>query len=164
MKIPTRLCAQIVTLALASQLSSGLSAAEYDGGVKARLISQTGVTGNGAKIRYPALDEPEVSALEVEIAKGAQTGWHRHPVPVYAYVLSGTLQVEMEDGKALTFKRGDAIVEVVDAWHNGRNVGCEPVRLAVFYTGGKAVPNVEKSPKDLGTRLAASALNCPAPE
>lgn len=164
MKISTLLCAQIVTLTLASQLSPCLSAAEYDGGVKARLISQTGVTGNGARIKYPVLDEAVVSALEVEIAKGAQTGWHRHPVPVYAYVLGGTLQVELEDGKALTFKRGDAIVEVVDAWHNGRNVGCEPVRLAVFYTGGKGVPNVEKSPKDLGTKLAASPQNCPAPE
>ena len=71
MKIPTRLFAQIVALALASLLSPGLSAAEYDGGVKARLISQTGITGNGAKIRYPVLDEPVVSALEVEIAKGA---------------------------------------------------------------------------------------------
>ena len=141
---------------------SCLWAADYDAAVKARLITQTEVTGNGDKIKYPAFASPEVSALEVDIAVGAETGWHQHPVPVYGYVLAGRLRVDMEGGKSLTFKPGDAIIEVVDAWHNGRNVGCEPVRLAVFYLGGKDVPNVVKSPNDLGKSSAAALEKCPA--
>ena len=165
MKIPAKFFAKTVALALSGLLPcSSLWAAEYDAAVKARLISQSGVTGSGDKIQYPAFSNPEVSALEVDFARGAQTGWHKHPVPVYAYVVSGVLQVELEDGKSLTFKPGDAIIEVVNTWHNGRNIGCEPVRLAVFYTGGKDVPNVEKSPKDLGTKLPASTLSCPKPD
>ena len=137
-------------------------AADYDAAVKARLITKTEFTGNGDRIKYPSFDAPEVSALEVDIAVGAETGWHKHPVAVYGYVLAGRLQVDMEGGKTLTFKPGDAIIEVVDAWHNGRNVGCEPVRMAVFYLGGKDVPNVIKSPNDLGKSPAAPVERCAA--
>lgn len=143
-------------------LLSSLQAAEYDAAVTARLITKAENTGNGDKIRYPAFNNPEVSALEVVVARGAETGWHKHPVPVYAYVLSGTLMVDIEGKQSLTFNPGDAIIEVVDTWHNGRNVGCEPVRLAVFYLGGKDIPNVEKSPQHLGYITPAPALNCPA--
>lgn len=66
----------------------------------------------------------------------------------------------MEGGKSLSFKPSDAIIEVVNAWHNGRNIGCEPVRLAVFYLGGKDVANVVKSPNDLSTNSPAPVENC----
>ena len=55
----------------------------------------------------------------------------------------------LEDGKKTQFKEGDAIVEVVGINHNGANRGDEPVRLIVFYTGVKEVPNViRKERKD----------------
>jgi quercetin dioxygenase-like cupin family protein len=76
-----------------------------------------------------------VIAALVDIAPGAQTGWHLHWFPVYAYVLSGTLQVELEDGRTNVFKQGQVIVEVQKLSHNGRNIGSDPVRLIVFYTG-----------------------------
>lgn len=141
-------------------LASPSFGAEYDGGVKARVITQSGVTGNGDAIRYPDFAQPEVTALEVDIAPRAATGWHKHPVPVYGYVVSGRLEVDMEGGKSLSFKPGDAIIEVVDTWHNGRNAGCEPVRLAVFYLGGKGVANVLKSPAEL--RQAEAPPSCPS--
>ena len=162
--MPKKLSTNVLALVCLLPFSS-LWAADYDGAVKARLITQTGVTGNGEKIRYPAFDTPQVSALEVDIAPGAQTGWHKHPVPVYAYVLAGRLQVDMDGGKSLTFNQGDAIIEVVDAWHNGTNVGCEPVRLAVFYLGAEGVSNVVKSPSDLAAKETTSPARvdrCPA--
>lgn len=117
---------------------------QYASGVSAKVLSKTGVTGNGARIAYPATDQAEVTAMTVDIAPGAETGWHKHPIPVYAYVISGTIEVELEDGRKLTFQEGDAIVEVVDTFHNGRNKGATPVRLAVFYTGIAGQPNVIK--------------------
>lgn len=134
---------------------------EYNAAVQARLISKSEVTGNGGKIRYPVSSQPEVSAYEVDFSVGAETGWHKHPVPVYAYVVAGRLQVELEGGKLLNFKPGDAIIEVVDAWHNGRNIGCEPVRLAVFYLGSKEVGNVVKSPKNLSVSPPPPVRECP---
>ena len=80
----------------------------------------------------------------VELAPGAETGWHKHPIPVYAYVISGNLSVELEDGKCLSFAAGDAVIEVVNTLHNGKNSGTEPVELAVFYLGVKGTPIVIK--------------------
>ncbi len=117
---------------------------DYNGGVSATVLKRTLVTGNGQKIVYPVTDKAEVTAMKVDIPAGSETGWHRHPVPVYAYVLSGTLDVELEDGQVMTFRGGDAIIEVVDTLHNGRNRGSGTVRLAVFYTGVEGKPNVVK--------------------
>lgn len=114
----------------------------YQSEVRVQVLKKTTTTSNGQRIRYPSTDSAEVTAVTVELAPGAETGWHRHPVPVCAYVLSGSIRIELEDGKRLLFKAGDAIIEVVDTLHNGRNTGMEPVRLAVFYLGSVGKPNV----------------------
>jgi quercetin dioxygenase-like cupin family protein len=123
-------------------------AADYNPGVTAKILQKTGVTGNGQKIVYPCTDKAEVTAMTVELAPGAETGWHRHTMPVYAYVVSGTLAVELEGGKTFSFTAGDVIIEVVDTLHNGRNLGTEPVKLAVFYLGAEGLPNVIKAAAD----------------
>ncbi len=119
--------------------------ADYGSGVTAKILKKTFVTGNGQKITYPCTDRAEVTAMTVELAPGAETGWHKHPVPVYAYVISGNLSVELEDGKTLSFHSGDAVIEVVNTLHNGKNIGTEPVKLAVFYLGVEGTPNVIKA-------------------
>lgn len=118
--------------------------ADYDSGVLGKVILQTDVTTNGDPIVYPKTHNPKVTIMTVDIAPGAQTGWHSHPVCVYAYVLAGILTVEIEGGKTAEFKEGDAIVEVVNTPHNGINHGKHPVKLVVFYLGGKDIPNVMK--------------------
>jgi len=120
------------------------SAADYNSGVSAKVLKKTSVTGNGQKITYPNTDRAEVTAMLVELAPGAETGWHKHPVPVYAYVVSGNLSISLEDGTLLSFGAGDAIIEVVNTLHNGENRGVEPVKLAVFYLGIEGSPNVIK--------------------
>jgi len=119
-------------------------AGDYNSGVTAKILGKTSVTGNGQKITYPVTDRAEVTAMSVDLAPGAETGWHKHPVPVYAYVISGNLFVEIEDGKQLSFGAGDAVIEVVDTFHNGKNRGNEPVKLAVFYLGLEGAPIVIK--------------------
>jgi quercetin dioxygenase-like cupin family protein len=122
-------------------------AAEYDTGVKARVLLQTETTSIGDPIVCLKSDKPKITVMTVDIASKAQTGWHYHPVPVYAYVASGNLTVEFQDGRFAEFKEGDAIIEVVNLPHNGVNRGDVPVKLVVFYTGGKDIPNVIKSDK-----------------
>lgn len=118
--------------------------ADYNSGVSSTVLKKTTTTGNGDKIVYPVTDRPEVTAMTVEMAPGAQTGWHKHPVPVYAYVVAGNLSVELESGPPLSFRAGDAVIEVVNTLHNGRNLGPDPVKLAVFYLGTEGSPNVVK--------------------
>ena len=107
-------------------------------------VRKTTTTTNGGKISYPRTESPEVTVVTVEIPPQGETGWHMHPVPVYGYVLAGELVVEFEDGKQSRFKEGDAIIEVVNAPHNGKNTGTVPVKLVVFYTGAEGQPNTIK--------------------
>jgi quercetin dioxygenase-like cupin family protein len=123
-------------------MSSLVSAAEYIGDVQARVVLKTKNTSNGQPIAYLKMDNPEVTVMTVELPPGAETGWHTHPVPVYAYVLSGSLTIELEDKKISLFQEGDAIIEVVNTRHCGKNTGDVPVKLIVFYTGAENLPNV----------------------
>lgn len=138
-KLPTAL---LLPLVLA--MATSLHAAEYIGKIKADKILVTTTAGNGQHLAYLQTDRPEVTAMTVEIPPGADTGWHLHSFPVYAYVLAGTLKVEIADGTTLSFQQGDAIVEVQNLGHNGFNRGSEPCRLAVFYTGEVGRPLVTK--------------------
>lgn len=79
--------------------------------VKVTPLKKTTTTTTGQKVSYPKTDSPEVTAVLVEIPVGGETGWHLHPVPVYAYVLSGALTVEMDKGERFSFKEGDALVK-----------------------------------------------------
>lgn len=120
----------------------------YDAGVQGKVILQTEKMSNGEPIDYLDHDNPLVTVMRVEIAPGAQTGWHSHPMPVYAYVLQGKLDVQVEGGKTNEFKEGEAIIEVVNLLHNGINNGQIPVKLVVFYLGAKETPNVVKAEKN----------------
>jgi len=122
-----------------------ISAGEYDSGVKAKVILKTATTGNGEPIAYLKTENPEITAMTVDIAPGAETGWHSHSVPVYAYVMSGSLTVNIEGNITRKFNPGDVIIEVVNTRHNGVNEGKVPVSLIVFYTGARDMPNVIKS-------------------
>ncbi len=98
-----------------------------------KLIS-TQSSWDDATLVYPK-GKPEMTSLHIDIAPGAETGWHLHPVPSFAYVLQGQLEIQLKDGKVKRVKAGDAFAEVVNTLHNGRNVGHDTVKLVVFYVG-----------------------------
>jgi len=89
---------------------------------------------DGKPIEYPA-GKAEVTGMVIEIAPGGETGWHLHPVPSFGMVLEGELEVRLKNGATKRLKSGEALAEVVDVSHNGRNVGSVPVKLVVFYIG-----------------------------
>ena len=115
--------------------------------IRATPILRTTTTAAGQPIAYPNVDQPEVTAVLVEIPPGAETGWHTHPYPAYAYVLSGELTVDFEGGKSKAYKAGDAMAEAVKVLHRGRNIGSEPVKLVMFVTGEKGLPFTLKAPQ-----------------
>lgn len=133
-----------LTLAI---IASTANAGDYAGGVSAKLVLRTTTTSSGEKVAYPTTKQAEITAMRVDIAPGSETGWHLHPFPVYAWVVSGSLTIELEGGKRHSYEEGDAIVEAVGTLHNGKNQGTVPVRLLVFYTGSEGAPNVERPPK-----------------
>ena len=109
------------------------------------LLSST-KTSSGQPIAYPKTDTPRVTAVLVEIPPGAETGWHQHPYPCYAYILSGELTVEVKGDSPKKLRAGDAFFEVVDTIHNGTNHGTEAVRLVMFVTGEEGKPFTVRVP------------------
>jgi quercetin dioxygenase-like cupin family protein len=124
------------------------AAGDYASGVEASLILKTTTTTGHYPAKYLNTDNPEITVMKVEIEPGAETGWHSHPVPLYAYVLEGNLTVEVKGGKTYQFAAGDAIVEFVNVPHNGKNLGTVPVVLVAFYTGAIGMPNTVVVPSD----------------
>lgn len=124
----------------------GLGAAEgpeaegYRKEIAIRPLLRTTVDAAGQPIAYPATAHPQVTAVQVRIPPGAETGWHKHPYPCFGYILSGTLTVEMEGGKTLTLTPGQALAESVNVLHNGVNRGDEPVELVMFVMGEQDKP------------------------
>jgi quercetin dioxygenase-like cupin family protein len=116
-----------------------------ESGVTATTFLKTDRSWDEEPLRYPE-GSPEVSGLIIEIAPGAVTGWHRHPVPSFALIIEGELEVELKDGRRLLLQAGDGLAETVNVWHNGRNVGSLPVKLAVFYAGVKEQPLTQVEP------------------
>ncbi len=112
---------------------------------KVEQLEVTSTNYAGQPLVYPQSGTPEVTALVVHMPPGSSTGWHKHPVPVYAYMLEGELTVRTENGIEKKFVKGEPIIEVLNLMHNGTNTGKKTASLVVFYTGFKGMPNVIKA-------------------
>ena len=120
-------------------------AIEQTKAVKVSTVLKTQTSWDGQPLQYPAGDA-EVTGMLIEIAPGGETGWHLHPVPSFGMVVQGELEVSLKDGRKKWLKAGDALAEVVNTAHNGRNVGTEAVKLVVFYAGSKGLSLSQKIP------------------
>ncbi|CBS86104.1 Protein of unknown function [Azospirillum lipoferum 4B] len=101
-------------------------------------LLQTETNSNGTPIVYPK-GTPQVTARITEIPPGARTGVHTHQIPLFVYILGGTLTIRGEAGESTVYKEGDAYMERTD-WHEGINEGSEPVRLLAVYPGEVGTP------------------------
>ena len=96
-------------------------------------------------VKLPPVDASKVSQIIQYEAKQnvpfplEEVAWD---FQILGTTASGELEVLLEGGRHLTYKTGDAIIEVVGTMHNGINKGSEAARLVVFYTGSKGQPNV----------------------
>lgn len=110
-------------------------------GFRATPVFQGTRTGIGQEIQFP-LFRNQVTALLVEIAPGGETGRHQHPVPTFVYVLEGTVTIEIEGHPQVVHTSGQAFLETVNTWHNGRNRGTAPLKLLVVFSGEEGKPNL----------------------
>ncbi len=88
----------------------------------------------------------QVTSTIVTIAPGEETAWHKHGVPLYAYVLSGDLTIDYGDRGERRFSAGSAFMEAMDHWHRGTNRGSQPVRILAVYLGVSDAPAVIPRP------------------
>ncbi|MEI7829386.1 MAG: cupin domain-containing protein [Prolixibacteraceae bacterium] len=114
--------------------------AQYKNDLEIEQILKSDTTSIGQKIRYPNFQNEEVTMLKITIPSGKTTGWHEHNIPVFAYVLKGTLTVEFEGNRVVQFKENSSFAEVIHTQHRGINNEKEDLVLLAFYLGEKGKP------------------------
>ncbi|MBY0417065.1 MAG: cupin domain-containing protein [Pararheinheimera sp.] len=130
----------VVGCALFLSFSSTLFAIETSSAVKVTPVLKTSQSWDGALLKYPQ-GQAEITGIRIEIAPGGETGWHLHAVPSFGVVLQGQLEITLRNGKKNVVKAGDALAEVVNTAHSGKNIGTEPVQLLIFYAGAVGQAN-----------------------
>lgn len=113
-----------------------------DAGYPAVDLLSTGKTVVGEDITYPTTGPAHVTSSIVTVAPHSPTVLHRHGVPMFAYILEGTLTVDYGDHGKRTYKTGDALVEAMAVPHKGINETDKPVRILTVYMGAEGAKNV----------------------
>lgn len=111
--------------------------AQYSNELQIEKVLVTDTTSLGQRIAYPLAEHSEVTILKITMRPGQSTGWHKHEIPVFAYILQGTLTVDFESGKSLTFREQSSFAEVADVYHNGQNKENGDLILLAFFMGDK---------------------------
>ncbi|QTX32326.1 cupin domain-containing protein [Aminithiophilus ramosus] len=121
-----------LALALFFCLTSPAAAHE---GPHVDVLAKTTSSWDGTTLASYPEGQPEITVLHITVPPKTSLALHRHPVINAAVLLEGELTVITEKEETLHVKAGEALVEVVDKWHYGRNDGDVPVVLVVFYAG-----------------------------
>lgn len=110
-------------------------------GVSAEVLLATSETVLGQAFAYPAGAAPKVTAVIATLPPGAQSGFHHHNGPLFAYILEGELTVTYEGAGERVFQAGDSQIEAITTPHNGRNSGSGPLRILAVFIGAEGIPN-----------------------
>jgi quercetin dioxygenase-like cupin family protein len=137
---------RMIAAILISSALLGAQAAKAPNPLQVKTLLQTDKAWDGkAYESYPA-GRPQLSVLQITIPPRTTMEWHRHPVPNAAYVVSGELNVETQEGRKAHFTKGQVIAETVGVWHRGVT-GDQAADLLVFYAGAPGVPLSEAQTK-----------------
>ena len=104
--------------------------------VTSQTILETNSTIIDQEIHYPSR-EPLVTSSIVTIPVGAETGFHIHEYPMYAFILEGKITVDYGEKGLKTYVKGDSFIEAINYEHNGKNIGEEPAKILVVLMGEK---------------------------
>jgi quercetin dioxygenase-like cupin family protein len=137
-------CAALLGAALLVAVAASLTGAVRalaDDQPKVETLLETGTTNLGQPLAYPTEGAPRITAVIVTLEPGEETGRHRHPVPLYGQVLAGEVTIDYGEHGSKTYRAGEAFMESIDTWHNGRNSGDETLRILAVFIGAEGVPN-----------------------
>lgn len=106
------------------------TAPQNPGSVSARLLLQE---------RLADLANQEVSVVKITSAPAATTGAHQHPGPIFAYLLKGEVESQVDPGEPQVYRAGEMFYEPPMHTHRiYRNLSkTEPAELLVFHVREK---------------------------
>lgn len=128
---------QKLTTALFLTLSFGAKA-QYNNKLVVEELLQSEVNSMGQKIIYPEVKDAKVTMKKITLPPGETTGWHKHDIPVFSYIIKGTLTVETEDGKVMQYKENTCFSESYNIYHKGTNKENTNLVVIAIYLGGDA--------------------------
>ncbi len=108
--------------------------------IKVDVLAKSTQMWDGTELPDYPKDNPEITIIKVIIPPGKKLPMHKHPVINAGYVLSGKLTVYSKEGNEINLEKGDSLIELVNKWHFGKNVGDEDVEIVVFYAGQVGTP------------------------
>ncbi len=108
--------------------------------IESKILLRTQKTWDGTSYAPLKINAPEITVVKITIPPNAVLPVHKHPMLNVAYLASGELTVYKKNGEQCLLKAGDALAEVVNTYHYGKNTGKEPVEIIVFYVGKKDMP------------------------
>lgn len=108
------------------------------------LLHANAAWDNTRYIAYPK-GAPEITVLKITVPALGELPWHTHSMPNAAYVLSGEITIEEQNGNKRYFSAGQVIPESVNTPHRGV-VGDTPAVFIVFYPGVKGMPLSQREP------------------
>lgn len=133
----TRTVAFIVTGAVCMAAGFALAKSTYP---PVQVLVSTEKTTIGQDIVYPD-GTPKITGAIVTMQPGGTTGWHKHDAPLFGWVMEGEVTVDYGDAGTKTYKKGDAFIEALESYHNGKNTGETITRILAVFAGADGVPN-----------------------
>ncbi len=103
-------------------------------------LAETTKSWNGETLPSYLKGTPKITILKITIPPEAKLKLHKHLVINAGVLLKGELTVIDEDNNSIKLKEGDALVELVNIFHYGKNEGNKPAEIIVFYAGNEGVP------------------------
>ena len=128
----------LATAGTAQQAAPGSEALPK--GFKTTPVLKSTQTASNMKIQYVQTGQAEVVSVIGELEPGGRTARHQHPVPVFVYVLEGTITVQADGGSPREYTPGKAFMEDVNHWHQAFNKGATPAKILVVFMGEEGKP------------------------
>ncbi|MGH9652541.1 MAG: cupin domain-containing protein [Bryobacteraceae bacterium] len=130
------------TKALAAMMTSGFSGLAAMPALATADAEQRSKVHEVIQHALPDMEGKVASLVTVSYAPGAGSKPHRHPGPVFGYVLEGAIVSQVEPGPPITYRAGEAFYEPPMHVHRvSRNASkTRPAKLLAFEITKKGQP------------------------
>lgn len=109
-------------------------------GVQVTELLKTTQSWDGQDLPAYPQGQPEITIVRITIPPGVALPMHRHPMINAGVMLSGEVTVYTEKNEIRRVVAGEALSELVNTWHYGKNEGEIPAEIIVFYAGVSKTP------------------------
>ncbi len=109
-------------------------------GIYAQAPAQTGFKRTPVQQADLSVAGKEVVQALAEIQPGAESGRHTHPGEEVAYIIEGTISLEIQGKPAVTKKAGEGFIIPPGTIHNAKNNGSGQAKVLATYIIEKGKP------------------------